>query len=124
MGNQSPNGQGAFDFIDSLIGLFHHSRQEQTSPPPGKETSLNRQFETALETLDETIEKENRVKLYNRNFLKLSTSCQEILKLIARGFTVNELTEELGHKSTGFTYKKRRVCKERLIKLIKEELKY
>ena len=60
MGNQSPNGQGAFDFIDSLIGLFHHSRQEQTSPPPGKETSLNRQFETALETLEETIEKESQ----------------------------------------------------------------
>lgn len=74
--------------------------------------------------LDETIEKENRIKIYTRNFQKLSTSCQEILKLVARGLTVNELTEELGYKSTGFTYKKRRVCKERLIKLIKEESKY
>lgn len=74
--------------------------------------------------LDETIEKENRVKLYTRNFQKLSISCQEMLKLVARGLTVNEITEELGYKSIGFTYKKRRVCKERLIKLIKEESKY
>lgn len=71
--------------------------------------------------LDEAIEKENRVKRYTRNYQKLSSSCQEMLKLVAKGLSVIEITEKLGYKSTGFTYKKRRICKERLIKLIKQE---
>ena len=71
--------------------------------------------------LDEIIEKEKRVKLYTRNFQRLSAICQKILKMIAQGYTVNELTEELGYKSNGFTYKKRRICKERLINLIKND---
>ena len=71
--------------------------------------------------LDELIEKEKRVKLYTRNFQKLSESCQKILRLVARGYSVDELTEELGYKSKIFTYKKRRTCKERLIDLIKND---
>jgi len=69
--------------------------------------------------IDEVIENEKRIKLYHNNFLKLSKECQDLLKLVAKGFSIKELAEALNYKSTGFTYKKRRVCKERLIKLIK-----
>ena len=68
--------------------------------------------------LDELIEKEQRVKWYMRNYEKLSETCKKMLKMIAQGYTVNEITEEFGYRSNGFTYKKRRVCKERLMKLI------
>jgi RNA polymerase sigma factor (sigma-70 family) len=71
--------------------------------------------------LEEIIEKEKRIKLYQLNFVKLSKECQRMLKLVAKGFTVEEITNEFNYKSTGFTYKKRRICKERLIRLIKEE---
>lgn len=71
--------------------------------------------------LDEAIEKEKRIKLYQRNVAKLSKECQALLKLVAKGFNINEITTELDYKSTGFTYKKRRLCKERLIKLIKTD---
>jgi RNA polymerase sigma factor (sigma-70 family) len=71
--------------------------------------------------LDEIIEKEKRLKLYASNFRKLSESCQKMLKLVARGLTVEELKQELGYKSNGFTYKKRSECKERLIKLINKD---
>ena len=78
-------------------------------------------LEQHAKDLDETIEKEKRVKLYTRNFTKLSSSCQEILKLVAKGLNVKEITKKLGYKSNGFTYKKRRTCKERLTKLIELE---
>jgi RNA polymerase sigma factor (sigma-70 family) len=68
--------------------------------------------------LDEAIEKEKRIKLYQRNVAKLSKECQALLKLVAKGYNTDEITKELDYKSTGFTYKKRRICKERLIKLI------
>jgi RNA polymerase sigma factor (sigma-70 family) len=75
--------------------------------------------------LDEAIEKEKRIKLYQKNVAKLSKECQALLKLVAKGYKIDEITTELDYKSTGFTYKKRRLCKERLIKLIntdKEQL--
>lgn len=68
--------------------------------------------------LDEAIEKEKRIKLYQRNVAKLSKECQALLKLVAKGYKTDEITTKLAYKSTGFTYKKRRLCKERLIKLI------
>jgi hypothetical protein len=40
--------------------------------------------------------------------------------LLAKGLTTKEITKELNYKSTGFTYKKRRLCKEQLLKRIKE----
>lgn len=37
MGNQAYNTQGPFDFIDRLIGLFHHSDPEEPPPLQAKE---------------------------------------------------------------------------------------
>ncbi len=72
--------------------------------------------------IDELIEKEKRIKLYNANFLKLSKECQKLLKLMAEGYSIQEIADSFAYKSVGFAYKKRRICKERLIKLIKQEL--
>jgi RNA polymerase sigma factor (sigma-70 family) len=72
--------------------------------------------------IDELIEKEKRIKLYDRNFLKLSDECQKLLKLVALGRSVQEIGESFNYKSVGFVYKKRRICKERLMKLINQDL--
>ena len=62
MGNQAYNTQGPFDFIDRLIGLFHHSDPEEPPPPPSERAPLNKQFETSLIALEKTIEKQQREK--------------------------------------------------------------
>lgn len=72
--------------------------------------------------IDELIEKEKRVKLYNANFLKLSKECQKLLKLVASGHSVQKIAESFNYKSVGFAYKKSRICKERLTRYIKEDL--
>ncbi|MCF6170554.1 MAG: sigma-70 family RNA polymerase sigma factor [Bacteroidales bacterium] len=72
--------------------------------------------------LDELIEKEKRVKLYNINFQKISVECQKLLKLIAKGYSIQEIADSFSYKSVGFAYKKSRICKERLIKLIQKDL--
>ena len=70
--------------------------------------------------IDEAIELEERERIYQENFLKLSKECQKLFKLLAKGLTTSEITKELNYKSTGFTYKKRRLCKEQLLRRIKE----
>ncbi|MBE0575951.1 MAG: hypothetical protein IH613_08640 [Desulfuromonadales bacterium] len=62
MGTQASNGQGPFDFIDRLIGLFHHSDSSVPKPAPGEKEPLNKQFETSLIALEKTIEKQQREK--------------------------------------------------------------
>ena len=62
MGTQSSSEQGPFDFIDRLIGLFHHSDAEEPGPAPGENEPLNKQFETSLVELEKTIEKQRREK--------------------------------------------------------------
>ena len=95
-------------------GKKYHEQIESS-----KEIELINLHEYKLE-VDEVIEKEKRVKLYNANFLKLSKECQKLLKLVSLGKTVQEIAESFNYKSVGFAYKKRRICKERLIKLIKQ----
>ena len=68
MVNQAFNGQGSFDFIDRLIGLFHHSVPEEPTPPPSEKAPLNKQFETSLIALEKTIEKQQRERESEINF--------------------------------------------------------
>ena len=58
MDNHSSSRQGAFDFVDRLIDLFHHSETQKPSPPADKESSLTEEFERALFSLEQTIEKQ------------------------------------------------------------------
>jgi RNA polymerase sigma factor (sigma-70 family) len=74
--------------------------------------------------LDELIEKESRIKIYQRQFKKLSEECQKLLKLVANGHKPEEIKGYMNYKSIGYTYKRRRVCKERLINLIRNDIDY
>ncbi len=79
-------------------------------------------FNSQNNQFDEVAEKERRMLLYKRNLDKISKECQKLLKLMAKGLNVNEITLQLNYKSSGFTYKKRRICKHMLIKKIKQDL--
>jgi hypothetical protein len=68
MGNHASNGQGPFDFIDRLLGFFHHSDPEEPIPPPSERAPLNKQFETSLIALEKTIEKQQREEESEINF--------------------------------------------------------
>jgi len=65
--------------------------------------------------------KESRARIYQSNFEKLSEECRKLLKLTADGLSVQEITLRFGYKSEGFTYKKRSICKGRLVKLINKD---
>jgi RNA polymerase sigma factor (sigma-70 family) len=78
----------------------------------------------AKHEMDELIEKESRIKVYQKHYKNLSKECQILLKLVARGFKPDEIKETMNFKSVGYTYKKRRICKERLITLIKNDEGY
>lgn len=67
--------------------------------------------------------KELRARIYQENFEKMSEECRKLLKMTAEGLSIKEITLRFGYKSEGFTYKKRSICKSRLIKLINQDNK-
>jgi len=65
--------------------------------------------------------KESRARIYQRNFEKLSEECRKMLRMTAEGLSIKEIQLRFNYKSEGFAYKKRSICKTRLMKLIKQD---
>ena len=76
--------------------------------------------EEELELVEDSIEK----GIYHHNFKKLDNSCQKLLRLVFKGEPLSKITKKLGFKTSNYTKKRKFLCKDRLIKLIKEDPDY
>ena len=67
-----------------------------------------------------------RYKLYQDHFEKLSFSCQKVLELFLAGISLKEIAGILGFKSEQYAKKRKHQCKEKLVSSIKSdpEFKY
>jgi len=74
----------------------------------------------------ELFEKNERYKLYQDHFKKLSFSCQKVLELFLAGIPLKEIANILGFKSEQYAKKRKHQCKEKLVSSIKSdpEFKY
>lgn len=70
---------------------------------------------------EELFLKEERSRVYQQNFEKMSEECRKLLRMIAKGLNIKEIQIRFDYKSEGFTYKKKSICKSRLINLIKQD---
>lgn len=69
----------------------------------------------------EIFELNERYKLYQDHFQKLSFSCQKVLELFLAGIPLKEIAEILGFKSGQYAKKRKHQCKEKLINSIKSD---
>lgn len=74
-----------------------------------------------LNETEELYRKEERSRVYQHNFEKMSEECRKLLRMIANGLKIKEIQIRLDYKSEGFTNKKKSICKSRLINLIKQD---
>lgn len=68
--------------------------------------------------------KEGRARVYQKHFDSLSEECRKLLRMMAEGLSVKEIQLRFNYKSQGFAYKKRSICRSRLMKLIKQDKNY
>ncbi len=88
-----------------------------------KQFNLQKTQELEVETMlniDETLE----LVIYQRNFDKLDEKCRQILQLSFDGISLRDIAKRLKFKSEGYVKKRKHYCKEKLIKLIKEDFDY
>jgi len=60
-------------------------------------------------------------QIVQRSFLKLSPECQKVLTLFMEGKTYDEIAGEMTYKSSTYARRKKYLCKESLLKIIKED---
>jgi len=71
-----------------------------------------------------TMEKEEKSKLLWAAFKHLGKECQQLMKLFFAKKKMAEIVEIMGYNSLGYAKKRKYVCKERLVKKIKESEEY
>lgn len=69
----------------------------------------------------DVLEINERYKLYQDHFLRLSFSCQKVLELFLAGIPLKEMANILGFKSEQYAKKRKFQCKEKLISSIKSD---
>jgi RNA polymerase sigma factor (sigma-70 family) len=65
-----------------------------------------------------------KYKLYQDHFNRLSFSCQKVLELFLAGIPLKEIANILGFKSEQYAKKRKYQCKEKLVNSIKSDPEY
>ncbi len=71
-----------------------------------------------------TIERNEQYFLYRKKFLQLGKDCQKVLNLFLQKISMEKIMAEMGYSSIGYTKKRKFLCKEKLVKLIKNDPSY
>jgi DNA-directed RNA polymerase specialized sigma24 family protein len=67
---------------------------------------------------------EKRRKLYLKYFVQISKYCQQVLRLVASGYSNDQITSELSFSSVQYTRNRKRECNQRLVEMIKADPDY
>ncbi len=72
----------------------------------------------------EEVEDSFQMGIFQRNFKNLEDTCQKLLKMFFKGTPIKKITLKLGFKSDNYTKKRKHLCKEKLVRSIKEDPEY
>ncbi len=104
--------------IARLIWLKEINRkQESLSPLNDLEVFDN-------DNILDTIEKNERLKLYQEKFDELKEDCKKILRLFYLGTSMKQITQIMGFGSEDYTKKRKYMCKNTLIDKIKNSKEF
>lgn len=76
--------------------------------------------EAMEQDIESTLERKDRVFLFQKHFLKLSTTCKDLLASFFSGKSMSEIATAMGY-SEGYTRKKKFVCKQKLLEMIEAD---
>lgn len=60
-------------------------------------------------------------QIVQRSFLKLKPECQEVLNMVIKGHDYIHIAREMNYKSADYARRKKYLCKEALIKIVKAD---
>jgi len=140
----SGTDEDAYDiFQDTLMVLFkkvQENHMELTTDLKGYVFSISRnlwsnQLRRKKKTTDNMVDVADDLDLerlldvpieqiVQRSFLKLKDECQKVLTLSMQGIDYDQIAIEMGYKSGTYARRKKYLCKESLIEIIREDPDY
>jgi len=79
------------------------------------------EYQSSMEDLNSVLEKERREKIYYHSFIELNAACRELIRYVANGWVVEDIADEMNF-SVAYAYRKRQLCLDKLIKIVKGNL--
>jgi RNA polymerase sigma factor (sigma-70 family) len=76
--------------------------------------------EETISGIEDSVEK----SIFQRNFKLLEDPCHTLLKLFFEKVPLKEIAKILGFRDEGYAKKRKHICKEKLVKMIKEDPEY
>lgn len=73
---------------------------------------------------DSSLQYSEQYFLYRKMFLQLGKDCQKLLDLFLQKTKMADIMQRMGYSSISYTKKRKFICKEKLVKLIKEDPEY
>ncbi|MCO6488694.1 MAG: sigma-70 family RNA polymerase sigma factor [Phaeodactylibacter sp.] len=87
----------------------------------GVTESTERVLADETPTPDEQLEKTMLHQVIRELFSRISDDCRQIIQMRWNGHDYAEIRELMGHKSEGYTRKRKHVCHERLTELVRND---
>lgn len=76
------------------------------------------------EDVNAILEQSEQYALYRSKFELLGQACQKVLRLFFKGESMIEIAKQLGFSDARYAKKRKFICKEQLVKLIKSDSRY
>lgn len=112
-------------FLTYFYAISRNIWSNRLRKKSGREASLeDTHLEHPAEADTPVLEKSEEFYLYRKMFLRLGDDCQKVLRLFLRKMTMQEIMEQMGYGSISYTKKRKFLCKEKLISMIKADPGY
>jgi len=89
------------------------------------EVTFDNKMLSIIENISITdIEENEEYSLYRKKFLELGEDCQKVLDLFLHRTGMTEIMKQMGYGSVSYTKKRKFICKQKLVQLIKKDPKF
>lgn len=108
-----------------LYGISRNIWGNRLQKKSFKEVSIPEEAKYTLEeTWQDEIEEEEKRKLLRDKMKQLGVQCRQLLELFFANISMEEIRQHLGFGSVSYAMKRKFICKEKLVNLIKEDPRY
>ena len=117
--------EGSLNLTTDLKGYFYGiARNVWNAQLRKKQRTVELQFDLADEEEPEDINSPILERIVSRVFLKLKPDQQTVLKLFSEGYSYEEIAKKMNLKNETYARRKKYLCKEALLELVKEDPEY
>lgn len=112
-------------FLTYFYAIARNLWSNRLRKKSGREASLeDTHLEHPAEAETPVLEESEEYYLYRKMFLRLGSDCQKVLRLFLRKVPMEKIMTQMGYGSIGYTKKRKFLCKEKLVAMIKADPGY